>query len=59
MKKKYIVDELIAFDPYVLPKEKKEKLFKEALLEEIQFHYQKNAQYQQFCQNKKFDRSLD
>ncbi|MBO7562766.1 MAG: acyl-CoA reductase [Bacteroidales bacterium] len=47
-------DELLELAPYD-GSENSERLFMEALKEELQFHYQNNQMYRRFCERKKFD----
>lgn len=55
MKNVTITDNLIKISPYELDQGQKNKLFSEALLDEIKFHYDNNEQYKHFCKNKDFD----
>lgn len=55
MKTATITDNLINNNPFELDAKQKSKLFSEALLEEIKFHYDNNEQYNYFCKNKDFD----
>ncbi|MFB9052830.1 acyl-CoA reductase [Formosa undariae] len=48
-------DELISLNPYTLDADEKDPLFFEALLEELKFHFDNNAQYKNFCLNKGFN----
>ena len=47
-------DELLELAPYD-GSENSERLFMEALKEELQFHYRNNQMYRRFCERKKFD----
>ena len=55
MKLEFLTDSLIKANPYALNKNEKKKLFFDSLMEELQFHYENNAQYRSFCVNKNFD----
>lgn len=46
---------LIKLPPFEFCQEEKDIIFREALLEELCFHYANNALYRRFCENKNFD----
>lgn len=55
MRTESVVDLLIENKPYSLDKQKKEKIFKKALLEELCHHYNSNEIYRKFCTRKSFN----
>lgn len=48
-------DELLSYSPFCAEQEKAEQLFREAMLESLQFHYEKNEVYRNYCDNLKFN----
>lgn len=48
-------ESLIKLEPFTLSDKDKSPLFNEALMEELCFHYDNNALYKRFCDNKSFN----
>lgn len=49
------VDFLLSLSPYSIPESEKDVLFRQALIEELKYHYDHNEYYQKFCIRKNFN----
>ena len=49
------VDELLKKEPFSLTEHQKKDIFKNALIEELKFHYKNNNLYRQYCDKLKFN----
>ena len=53
MKSEFLTENLIKLGPYSLNLKEKESLFFDSLIEELQFHFNNNKQYRNFCINRR------